>query len=39
MDNRKAWMVWWNEELGRGWLWGIRMLADGCVPRRFEPPD
>jgi hypothetical protein len=39
MDGSKAWQVYWHPELGRGWLWGIRILADGVQPRRFDPPS
>lgn len=36
----KSWQVYWNPELGRGWLWGIRHLPEGGVqPRKFEPPQ
>jgi hypothetical protein len=37
VDGSKAYQVYWHPELGRGWLWGIRMLPEGVSPRRFTP--
>ena len=38
-DSGKAYQVYWHPETERGWLWGLVMLPNGVVPRRFDPPD
>jgi hypothetical protein len=38
-DSGKAFQAYWHPETERGWLWGLIMLPNGVVPRRFEPPD